>query len=260
MAESSQSIAKRILTDLETLLGQGRLQAGQIDALRSELGTIANPPAPPVVARRPPSTPQHKKQFKAIWSYNGTQADELSFVEGDRIELSQEISEGWSKGCVVRSDGSRSDEGMFPSNYVEVIAEEASITSGTALSPPLPPRVTPSSASSTNSMDTGDEKRAGGIHDNRYQILTPWQPGVPRWSSGGPPLPPPSPSHFNSSPYPQQSPSNTGYYNQPPMPYGPNTPDAYGPGQGPANSISSLQPVPVTDEDKKKHDKVSLIL
>lgn len=223
---------------------------------------LANPPPPPIVARKPPPPPAHaqRKRYRAIWSYNGVEADELSFSENEQIELIQEVSEGWWRGCVVRSDQSRSEEGLFPSNYVEVIPDNVI---GTVDLPPLPPRNNAVFSPSNGLANTDDEKRAmgfhapnmpvpyGNYHNNDGQLGPPhWQPGMTRWNSGGPPpMPPPPPSNFAPSPGPQSPPpsQNGSYYNQPPMPYGGATPEAYGP----------PQPHVPTEEEKKKHDKVS---
>lgn len=42
--------------------------------------------------------------------------DEISFKEGDKIEVYDEIDDGWWSGAVV---GSGTGPGIFPRNYVD---------------------------------------------------------------------------------------------------------------------------------------------
>lgn len=240
--------------------------AYQTTDIRSHLDPLARPAPPPVTARKPPSIPQkpNLKQCKAIWSYNGVEADELSFQENDRIEVIEEVDAAWWKGCVVRTDASRSGSGLFPSNYVE----EIQAGSSALMSPPLPARnvppvYTPSLKAEQPSTYNDEKQQLQGYHGQTMAMPSPysnqnqstlgppkWQPGVSRWSSGGPPAPPPPPPHagYQSPPAslgpPSPAPSNNSYYQQ--ATQGPSNPALYG----------TQQPVVQTEEEKKKHDKV----
>ncbi|MCO5589921.1 hypothetical protein L7F22_043890 [Adiantum nelumboides] len=265
MTESAQQIAKRVLADLDALVGQGKLQQHQIASIRSELEPVARPAPPPIIARKPVIVA--RKRFRAIWAYNGTDADEITFNEGDLLELIDEVSEGWWKGCIVYPDGRKGQEGMFPSNYVEVLPDNTIVAPQRTV-PPLPQRqqIENGPPGYTN-QNTDEEKRAMGYHTQQQpqpysdSPLGPprWQPGVARWSSGAPMPPPPPPSNFSPSPGPMSPPpsQNMGYYNQPPMPYGGATPDAFG-----NQSHQQLQqpgaPPPPPDQPQK-HDKVSIL-
>ncbi|PWN37204.1 SH3-domain-containing protein [Meira miltonrushii] len=259
MTESAQQIAKRVLVDLDALVGQGKLQQHQIASIRSELEPVARPAPPPIIARKPAVVA--RKRFRAIWSYNGADADEISFNEGDLLEMIEEVSEGWWKGCVVQPDGRKGQEGMFPSNYVEVLPDNT-IVAPQRMVPPLPQRQLDNGPPAYGNQNIDDEKRAMGYHtpppqqpysDAPAPLGPPkWQPGVARWSSGPPMPPPPPPSNF--SPGPMSPPPQTGYYNQPPMPYGGATPGAYG-----NQPNQQLQQIPEAEQAQKR-DKVSILV
>jgi myosin-1 len=50
---------------------------------------------------------------KAIYDYDATDTDELTFKEGDIIEITKEDPSGWWKGKI------KGREGLFPNNYIE---------------------------------------------------------------------------------------------------------------------------------------------
>ena len=55
-------------------------------------------------------------RFRAIYTYTASDADEVSFSEGDVI-VGAIIAEGWMKGTVESTGLS----GLLPSNYVEAL-------------------------------------------------------------------------------------------------------------------------------------------
>ncbi|KAI4522939.1 SH3-domain-containing protein [Schizophyllum commune Loenen D] len=73
----------------------------------------ATPPAPaPRAAANPPA-----QQARAKWPYNedGSDPDDLSFSEGDVIEIVEETNADWWTGRA------RGKQGLFPATYVEKI-------------------------------------------------------------------------------------------------------------------------------------------
>ncbi|KAG9033766.1 hypothetical protein FRB95_014254 [Tulasnella sp. JGI-2019a] len=74
-------------------------------------GTSNRPPLPARASRA-----NSKRIVKALYDFNGSAADELSFEIGDEIILMTEVSEGWWKG--ERNDGKI---GVFPLNHTEEI-------------------------------------------------------------------------------------------------------------------------------------------
>ncbi|CEH13588.1 Drebrins and related actin binding proteins [Ceraceosorus bombacis] len=72
----------------------------------------------------------------AVYDYDATEENEISFREGDTITSIQQPDEGWWSG--VAPDGS---EGLFPATYVEVIEGESAIdgAAGEEAAPPPPP-------------------------------------------------------------------------------------------------------------------------
>ncbi|XP_059157051.1 unconventional myosin-Ie-like isoform X2 [Physella acuta] len=67
---------------------------------------------------RPRPTPKAKPalpQCRCLYAYDAQDTDELSFNEGDIIDIISEDASGWWKGKV------RGQEGLFPENYVQKI-------------------------------------------------------------------------------------------------------------------------------------------
>jgi hypothetical protein len=55
------------------------------------------------------------KKVIALFNFNGNEDDgELSFVEGDVIEVLEQVNEGWWEGRLTNGD-----LGIFPFNYVQ---------------------------------------------------------------------------------------------------------------------------------------------
>jgi len=65
------------------------------------------------------------KQLVALYNYDATEDNELTFVEGDLIDLLEENESGWWRGRLQVS----LKEGLFPSNFVEEQGK-ATVTSG----------------------------------------------------------------------------------------------------------------------------------
>jgi len=65
------------------------------------------------------------KQLVALYNYDATEENELTFVEGDLIDLLEENESGWWRGRLQVS----LREGLFPSNFVEEQGK-ATVTSG----------------------------------------------------------------------------------------------------------------------------------
>jgi len=61
-----------------------------------------------------------------IYAYDATEENELSFGEGETILLIEKDDSGWWRGR-----NQKGEEGVFPSNFVEVVGEEGAATSGT---------------------------------------------------------------------------------------------------------------------------------
>ncbi|KAH8831345.1 SH3-domain-containing protein [Flagelloscypha sp. PMI_526] len=122
-------VVSQITTNVDFLVSQNYIS--HIDARNfinklpaSASGTVS--PAPAVraspVASPPPSVPSPASskvsQGRALWPYNvnGEDPDDLSFNEGDVIDIIEETNADWWLG---RFNGK---EALFPSSYVEKIA------------------------------------------------------------------------------------------------------------------------------------------
>jgi len=88
---------------------------------------VSSPTTPPPAGHRDSSedgrtaTSPHAplKQLVAVYSYDATEDNEISFLEGDTIMLLEKDDSGWWKGRNLKGQ-----EGLFPSNFVEVVGEE----------------------------------------------------------------------------------------------------------------------------------------
>lgn len=74
---------------------------------------------PPPGAGRPKPPPQKPKpslpKCRCLYAYDAQDTDELSFNEGDTIDILKEDPAGWWRGRL------RGKEGLFPANYIEKI-------------------------------------------------------------------------------------------------------------------------------------------
>lgn len=62
------------------------------------------------------STPEPQvNRARALWDYQGGEADDLQFRSGDTIIIDEEVNDQWFRG---RVEGA-AKTGLFPANYVE---------------------------------------------------------------------------------------------------------------------------------------------
>lgn len=74
------------------------------------------PPPPQARSAKPKPAPKPRVPMcKTLYSYDPQEADELTFAEGEMIEIVNEDPSGWWTGRL------RGKEGLFPSNYVEKV-------------------------------------------------------------------------------------------------------------------------------------------
>ncbi|GAA5911216.1 hypothetical protein JCM8208_005764 [Rhodotorula glutinis] len=77
----------------------------------------AQAPAPPAASRptpAPPAYPIGLGTAVALYAYEGGQAEDLSFAEGERITVLESVSDDWMKGEL------NGRKGIFPSAYVQM--------------------------------------------------------------------------------------------------------------------------------------------
>nr|XP_054756571.1 unconventional myosin-Ie-like [Lytechinus pictus] len=64
---------------------------------------------------KPQPPPPSRPKCRTIYAYDAGDTDELSFREGETIEIITEDRSGWWRGKL------RGREGLFPANYIEKI-------------------------------------------------------------------------------------------------------------------------------------------
>ncbi|BGP45622.1 hypothetical protein JCM10450v2_001452 [Rhodotorula kratochvilovae] len=76
----------------------------------------AAPPAPPAASRPTPTPPAPAAigTAVALYAFEGAEATDLSFAEGERISVLEVVSDDWLKGEL------NGRTGMFPSAYVQM--------------------------------------------------------------------------------------------------------------------------------------------
>lgn len=106
-------------------------------AMKVTHDTLAPPAGPPPDYKAPP--PQSNKPLgycKALYDYQSSTNGDLELKEGDRIAITEHLSEDWWKGY---KKGDHPDKpGVFPSNYVETISEMQFKEDNLRLAPPPP--------------------------------------------------------------------------------------------------------------------------
>jgi len=128
-------IFSQLQANISFLTEQGYIPAHEADDIRTRLATaqsdsthtvsvvqgvssisIRSPATAPPVARKAsaPRPPPRTQKVKAVWAYNedGAESNDLSFSEGEIIEIIEETNADWWKGKC------RGREGLFPSSYV----------------------------------------------------------------------------------------------------------------------------------------------
>ncbi|PPQ85385.1 hypothetical protein CVT25_006416 [Psilocybe cyanescens] len=112
----SQSDASAILTKLPNSNQATNQSSGALSSLANRVSNMGfnRTPAPRAVPA-PPSSSLPKA--KALWAYQGDDADDLAFAPGDVVEIVEETNADWWTGRV------HGKQGLFPSTYVEKLPE-----------------------------------------------------------------------------------------------------------------------------------------
>ncbi|KAF8588894.1 SH3-domain-containing protein [Ramaria rubella] len=143
-------LVSRMQADIEFLVNQGVISSTDGQIMSGKLPSsqqapvnvmptpMSSPPPASFVAPNtriiPPPPVRQASQMagaRALWAYNGQEADDLSFSAGEVIEILEETNADWWKG-----KNPRGETGLFPSNYVEKIAPAAALAPAPAYSPP----------------------------------------------------------------------------------------------------------------------------
>jgi hypothetical protein len=70
--------------------------------------------------QHPPSSANMPARVGIVrFSYAAQQEDELNLKEGDKLEVLEDVEDGWARGQLLNADGNVSGRtGMFPTNFV----------------------------------------------------------------------------------------------------------------------------------------------
>lgn len=107
----------------------------------------AQAPPPPMPSRpKGPAVPA-EQQAKAVYDYDATEGNEISFKEDDIIRGIEQTDPDWWTGIDPRTG----DKGLFPANYVELIssASHEEEQEEEAAPPPPPPPPAPAAAAAS---------------------------------------------------------------------------------------------------------------
>jgi len=144
-------VVGQIEQNVEFLASQNYISQSDASAILTNLPNVANIPPPSGInglAARvsnmmvgTPSTPETRTpappppaqislpQVKALWAYSGDDANDLSFQPGDVIDVVEETNADWWTGRV------HGKQGLFPSSYVERIAQPVDTSAPAAPAP-----------------------------------------------------------------------------------------------------------------------------
>ena len=113
---------------------RGMFPENFVEVIADEPVNKAPPPTAPISAKPTVASSGPKKKLARVtFEYTPEQQDEIALSVGDVVEVLEEEDEGWWRG---RLDGK---EGMFPSNFVEMIKDEPPPPSAPALPEPIQP-------------------------------------------------------------------------------------------------------------------------
>ena len=93
--------------------------------------THKSPPPPPLESPTTMITKMNSKQVIALYTFNGQDEEDLSFREGEIINVLDDTTDlSWWRGEIITTNSSSHGEtkriGIFPSNYVRIIKESPS--------------------------------------------------------------------------------------------------------------------------------------
>ncbi|CAD6576059.1 MAG: hypothetical protein CYPHOPRED_005860 [Cyphobasidiales sp. Tagirdzhanova-0007] len=144
-AALSDHLFSRISADVSFLSSQSLLDAEAADAILRQLDDAAArlrtggigqtpgqgfvtsvaqgrvpPPLPPQSGVKQSNSSNGRERAEALWTYSGSQSDDLSFQKGDVVIIHSKENDHWWRGSVMNDPSER--QGLFPSNHVKILA------------------------------------------------------------------------------------------------------------------------------------------
>ncbi|CAO3610405.1 unnamed protein product [Cunninghamella echinulata] len=170
---------------------------------------ISNPPSSYSPIPPPPNystVTNNTESVEALYDFQGPNPEDLSFKQGDIIEIKEKVNADWWRGSL------NGRIGLFPSNYVKIISTNIPKEKQ---SPRLPP---PSSSPYNNTNSTAyppppTESSPYNSSNNNNNNNYPPPPSVSSYENKNTSSYPPPPSSTSASSYNYPPPSSASPYN-----------------------------------------------
>ncbi|KAI0636174.1 SH3 domain-containing protein [Trametes polyzona] len=168
--------------ELITRLSQGPARDTSTDSVTASMQNLAVGPARSTspahrVVPPPPPRQNSTKRARALWPYNedGREPNDLSFSAGEIVEIVDETNADWWTGKC------RGKQGLFPSNYVELLdAPRGPISPPPGPPPPSNmPMSMPSYQPQPQPYGMPHEPEKAALYQPQYGAPSPVQPAPP---------------------------------------------------------------------------------
>ncbi|KAI9245368.1 SH3 domain-containing protein [Phascolomyces articulosus] len=190
-AAFANHVLASIRKDLDFLKQHQYLSQQQYDEIKRNLPTNAAPSTPTRSVAPSPHNEKILSTAEALYLFDGSNPQDLSFKQGDIIQIHEKVNNDWWRGSC------NGKTGLFPSNYVT--EKQASSVNNTP-PPPPPPATNPPHMPGTPTIQEKGAPSYGG--NNGYPPPPPSYNAPPPSYGGAPPAAYPS---YSQAPPPPQA-------------------------------------------------------